>query len=219
MDDIMNHKHLLALCVLSLVAALAAPAQAADHRDAPSLLTDPAGDINDVYAFRSAEASVDRSVFAMTVFPIADANSLFSDAVEYRFNIVDRTDGTNHAIVCTADAPVAPALQQITCTKDGGAFQTVDLNEVVTCDPGATNICVFAGLRDDPFFFDLADFLSVLNSCLAGTCDATQLVDGDGTDFFLGLNTLSIVIEISNSQFGASTDLAVWGSTVRMGAN
>jgi hypothetical protein len=217
----MRRLSLPALCILLLAASVASTSQAADHRDSPATAADSAADINDVYMFRSGETLNDRSVFVMTVFPDAPDSAMFSDAVEYRFNITDRDTGNDHSIICTADAS---ATQMITCTKNGAPttlFQAVSRNEVVTCSPGASRMCTFAGLRDDPFFFDAAAFTSVLSSCLAGACDPGPLVDADtdGTDSFAGTNVLSIVVDIQNAEFGTATNLAVWASTVRMGGN
>src|SRR5712691_1464456 len=68
-------------------------------------------------------------------------------------------------------------------------------------------IKVFAGVRDDPFFFDLAQFKKIV----AGM--ATRF-NNPGTDAFAGTNVLAIVIELPSSMLGA-TRLGVWGSTSR----
>jgi len=58
---------------------------------------------------------------------------------------------------------------------------------------------VFAGPRDDPFFFDLVGFLS-LNFC------------APGTNFFAGLNVSAIVLEVPSSALGSS-NIGVWART------
>jgi uncharacterized protein DUF4331 len=64
---------------------------------------------------------------------------------------------------------------------------------------------VRAGLFDDPFFFDLAAFRNNLTFCPGGV----------GTDFFLGLNVASIVVEVPTSTLGRN--LGIWGRTVLSG--
>jgi Domain of unknown function (DUF4331) len=62
-----------------------------------------------------------------------------------------------------------------------------------------------AGLFDDPFFFDLAAFRNNLQFCPGGV----------GTDFFLGLNVSSIVLEVPTSTLGRN--LGIWGRTTLSG--
>ncbi len=64
---------------------------------------------------------------------------------------------------------------------------------------------VFAGVRADPFFFDLLGFLGTVLG--VGT---TQL--GTGGDFFAPLNTNAMVLEVPNDSIGA-TNINVWGTT------
>jgi hypothetical protein len=58
-----------------------------------------------------------------------------------------------------------------------------------------------ADLFDDPFFFDLIAFRNNLKFCS----------DGVGTNFFAGLNTLAIVLELPSSMLG--TTIGVWART------
>ena len=55
----------------------------------------------------------------------------------------------------------------------------------------SNGIKVFAGPRDDPFFFDLNQFKAIIG----GT--ATSF-NNPGTDAFAGTNVLSIVVEVPN---------------------
>lgn len=68
-------------------------------------------------------------------------------------------------------------------------------------------IKAFAGVRDDPFFFDLAQFRRVVGGM------ATSF-NNPGTDAFAGTNVLAIVIELPSSMLGG-TKLGVWGTTSR----
>jgi hypothetical protein len=64
---------------------------------------------------------------------------------------------------------------------------------------------VRAGVFDDPFFFDLAAFRNNLTFCPGGV----------GTNFFLGLNVASIVLEVPTSTLGRN--LGIWGRTTLSG--
>jgi hypothetical protein len=70
----------------------------------------------------------------------------------------------------------------------------------------AGGVTVFAGVRDDPFFFDLAQFQQII----AG--NATAFND-PGTDTFAGTNVLALVFEVPITQLGGSSTLGIWGTT------
>lgn len=57
----------------------------------------------------------------------------------------------------------------------------------------------FAGPRSDPFFFDLLGFLGSVRG--QGT---RRFDDGKQSDFFVGLNTLGIVLEVPNGYLGGN---------------
>ena len=70
------------------------------------------------------------------------------------------------------------------------------------------NLTVFAGLRDDPFFFDLTRFQAIVG----GQATAFR---NPGVDAFAGLNTLALVVELPASALGAAS-VGVWGTTSRL---
>jgi hypothetical protein len=186
--------------------------QAADHRDSPSTTADMAADINDLYVFRSkdpAAGATDRTVFVMTVLPLADTTSRFSDKVDYEFRIEQDGGAQTFTIKCNANGATP---QVISCTGPGGASKSIEFNVVDAGDAANDDMRVFAGLRDDPFYFDLDDFKTV-----ASSGDPSELVDNTGTDFFLAKNTLAIVVDVKNSLFGAATKLKVHAATNRTG--
>ncbi len=70
----------------------------------------------------------------------------------------------------------------------------------------------FAGVRDDPFFFDLPGFVEFKKQLLAGSTDIPTLLGGfTGTDTFAGTNVSSIAIEVPNARLGGTgTTIGVW---------
>jgi hypothetical protein len=73
---------------------------------------------------------------------------------------------------------------------------------------GGLNARVYAGLRDDPFFFDLEGFRNTL---------ATGTLSFDGSrDTFAGSNCTAIVLEmdLAAAQAGGAT-LQLWATTAR----
>jgi len=87
---------------------------------------------------------------------------------------------------------------------------------------------VFAGAREDPFFFDLNQFFTILPdraTPITGTPianpdqpqAATFRAPGAAQDFLVGLNVLSIVVELPKSQLigAGSGKIALWCTTSR----
>lgn len=213
-----------AVGALALTSALcmASPAFAADHLDSLRTRGDASADINDLFVFRGNAADLDgqeTTVFIMTVVPAATADSRLSDQVEYVFNIAEPgANGMRWKITCTATTPDGGNAQSVTCAAPGGATDTIAFNTVDAGNPANETMRIYAGLVDDPFFFDLNAFNSVLDSVLAGAPDPGPLVDATGSDFFVDLNAVAIVVEIDNSVFGDASNLRVWASTERPAA-
>ena len=69
-------------------------------------------------------------------------------------------------------------------------------------------IKVFAGPRDDPFFFDLVQYQKVITGAASG-------FNNPGDDTFKGTNVMSIVIEVPKSRLGAGSTgaLSVWAES------
>jgi hypothetical protein len=67
---------------------------------------------------------------------------------------------------------------------------------------------VFAGPRDDPFFFDLNQYHKII----AGTATG---FNNPGSDAFAGTNVLGLVVEVPKSLLGTPTGgkFNVWAQT------
>lgn len=199
----------LLLTLAATVMAMASTAKAADHLDSPLVQFDPAADINDLYAFMNPN-NPGELVLVATVMPLADANSRFSDAVEYRFNIQNVASGTDYVIACKAfgrqDSFMTCELENMSGRRIFAKFGTQTGND-------KSRLRMFAGLRDDPFFFDLAAYRATVAT-------ATPQFSNPGTDFFSGLGTLAIVIGIDSDLLtsnGVEPVLSVYASTHRYG--
>lgn len=196
----------------------------ADHTDGPLATGDQAADIADVYSFRSGQSLV----LAMTISNVQAApqiqlgRSILDPEVLYQFKIDDDGDAVEDLVIQAVVTgspddqtlhvvgPVAPA-----ATGASGRLVTdapvtsVDVSTGTDASVATGNgLTVFAGVRDDPFFFDLTRFQAIL----AG--EATAFGD-PGTDTFAGLNVYAIVVEVPLSMLGDPADLSVWGTTSR----
>ncbi len=150
----LNWKILGLLGTTAVVAgvSLARPAPAADHKDAPGTVAEPAADINDVYTWMEGN----NMVLSMTVFPFADATAKFSDKVQYVFHVTsgaafgEKKNPTN--VICTFTAA-----QVASCWVGTTEYATGDASTAgITSTSG--KVKVFAGRRADPFFFNLGGF-------------------------------------------------------------
>jgi hypothetical protein len=218
------------LAMTGLTLTIGGPAllvQGADHLDAPALggLTDSGGafsphaehpdrDINDVYAFQGSSAS--RTVLAMTTNPAANIfGAEFGTNVRYIIN-VDRTgDAVQDLAYVWRFGPTKGGGQAYTVTRYAGANarSLAKGAEVATGSTagngqatGTGSSRVFAGLRSDPFFFDLTGFVGTVFAI--GTDD----LGNSPTDFFASLNTNALVIEVPDAALGGDM-IGVWGAT------
>lgn len=206
---------------------------AADHIDSPATAAEPTADITDVYAWMNDDA--DKLNLVMNVHHMAGQDATFSEAVAYVLHVNSSSaygetqSETN--VVCQF------------YKEDGIECWAGD--EYVTGDPtdpdGLTSasgaLRVFAGRRDDPFFFELVGFKETVALTIAAApaltfddegCPAvdaatsTILVDQlqhgmDGADVsntFAGSSVLSLAIQLNKTIVDAGGPiLSVWGST------
>jgi hypothetical protein len=205
---------------------------AADHLDAPALGgTVVAGqiaphsehgdrDINDVYVFE-APADPGRTAIAMTVNPAINLfGGDFGTEVRYAINV--DTDGDNiqdRAYVSTFADDGSGALKYKLSLYEGG--RAVSLNGGRTIAQGHANdgtraiggndVWAWAGVRSDPFFFDLTGFIGTTTFLTTGTAVGGDGLGNDPTDFFANLNTNAIVLSIPNDQLPDA--IGVWATT------
>ena len=105
--------------------------------------------------------------------------------------------------------PVAPSAKGTKSKLEGNVTAEVAVTtygSAAVAVTGASGIKVFAGPRDDPFFFDLSRFKAIL----AGTAPGFS---NPGTDAFAGTNVLSIVVEVPKTLIGATGNINVWLET------
>ena len=210
---------LLALATIGVVAitfvvGLAAlPVRAADHLDAPTTKKDGRIDINDVFVFHPGDPqNLSRTVLVMTVNPAAGVISgdRLRPGAQYEFLIDTNGDavqdiayrlkfsGGPNQKVQLKRAEGAQALKG----NSGKKIAKGQVEEIIPVEGGGS---LFVGLRDDPFFFDLASFND----------GATFCQEGD-KDFFRDFNVTAMALEVPTSALGSS--VGVWGRTVAEGA-
>ena len=107
--------------------------------------------------------------------------------------------------------PVVPSMTGTISKIEGNATASVAVTSYGASSPtiasSGSGIKVFAGPRDDPFFFDLDQYHAII----AGT--ATSF-NNPGKDTFAGTNVMSIVVEVPKSLLKATSGtINVWLTT------
>lgn len=151
-------------------------ARAADHRDAPAVDGAGEGDLTDVFAFLDPN-DAQRVVFIMGVNPFANPTMpqtyRFSPDYLYQFKVDVDGDYREDFVIQATFAEEADLTQRIEVRVGvPDPSQVGATNKMFTRDPitGALgrilgddpDIKIFAGLRDDPFVFDGAQFFRIL---------------------------------------------------------
>ena len=184
----------------------------ADHIDAPSSMGTTA-DIADFFAYEPTEGS-DNTVFVANlqtdVLPeLAYGN--FDENVLIEFNIDKDGDLVEDLVIQAIPrngrmfffGPVEPS----TTGTQSTVYTDAPLGSVLISGPEASvettlnGVSLFAGPRQDPFFFDFFQF----NAVISGQAPQGFKPAGEAEDTFEGANTMAVVVEIPNVLLGETT--------------
>jgi len=205
-------------------------AGAADHLDAPGL-TPPGGDVRldltDIYAFRAAGG---RTALVLNVNGFSDPGRQATFAtgvpsvaatrrVSYNFRVDNNGDAREDVLLSvTFGNPNKQGVQKLQVRRNGKLVLTGKTSSFgrVVVNKGK-GIRAFAGMRDDPFFFDLQGFLNILSTDPGKSFLGCT---GSRPDAFAGKNVSSIVLELSPSLLTrkGSSNIGVWATTNQAGA-
>jgi hypothetical protein len=216
---------LAAAALAAVVTGGPASSAAADHVDAPGL-TPPGGnlqlDITDVYAWRARNG---KTVLAANVNGLTapGTNPVFASGVPtvaktqrvtYWFRVDNNGDAVPDVNLSVRfGAADDNGVQPMTVRRNGKVILTGSTS------PGngvkinrAGDVLGYAGLRDDPFFFDLDGFINVLS---AESGKSFLGCTSPRADFFAGKNVSAIVLELPSSLLtrAGSSQIGVWATT------
>lgn len=195
---------------------------AADHIDTPAV-TGQSTDITDLYVFRAQD--VNNMVFVANTQGLLSTGSTaaakFDANTVIEFNIDNNGDNIEDLVIqCKYDAatnsmqvygPVMPSEKGTRSKLEGNVTASAAVTaygSAPVIGTGTTGVKVFAGPRDDPFFFDLTQYQKII-----GGMATAFLPAGMATDTFAGTNVLSIVVEVPKSLLGGSGSINVWVET------
>ena len=192
---------------------------AADHIDAPAV-AGGTSDITDFYAFQGQNTN--NIVFVANLqglmSPADTQTATFDENVLVEINIDTNGDAVEDLVIQATPrdgkmyffGPSAPTQAGLNSTILSSSPSSVDITAYNSNAVVATNggMSFFAGPRDDPFFFDFAQFSAIIG----GT--ATELIT-PGSDTFAGTNVMSIVVEVPKSMIGGTGNINTWVETKR----
>jgi hypothetical protein len=216
----MKMKKMIAFAILSVAIVVGGILLAADHIDAPAV-KGQSTDITDLYVFQGADAN--NLVFVANtqglLAPSATGAAAFDPNTLIEIKIDNNNDNVEDLVIqaiykdgkINIYGPVAPSLSGTIVKAEGAITASAAVTAYGASTPtigtGGSGIKVFAGPRDDPFFFDLDQFKSII----AGTATA---FNNPGHDTFAGTNVLSIVVEVPKALLNASSGkINVWLTT------
>src|SRR5262245_2268623 len=140
---------------------LGGTAHAADHRDGPAALADPTTDVTDVYAWMSADGA--RAYLVMDIQGAnlgAASSTRFSDSALYVLHLnsgtkYGDTNPKSDRIICKFSSD---ATQQFQCWGPGSEYVKGATGDSAGLASASGKMKVFAGLRNDPFWFNIQGF-------------------------------------------------------------
>ena len=219
---------------LAFMFAPLAPTKAADHAESTSVAADPGADIADVFAFLDPNDN-SKVILALDVAGFVVPSELlnlsfFPADIVYRFEIENTGDAIPDLKIDVSFSPQTSRSQPQTATiklpRDGRrattftaptTVQTLNATAnpfTITTNP-ATGVRFFAGLTDDPFYFDIVGFNRFVGSVLGGAPDVTRLQRS--RDSFAGYNIHMIALEVPAAMLRgpAGNVIGVNGVTLR----
>jgi hypothetical protein len=185
----------------------------ADHLDAPGLKSpnmDARVDICDIYAFQKP-GNINSSILVLDVNPVAPtyADSFASEAI-YELKVDTNGDAVADIAFRFTFSPKENGVQKVTVrrsigeqAKGSGNEGKVIFKDVPVSFGDAITVAnageygLFAGIRSDPFFFDLDGMKNDMKFTT-------------GFDAFLDKNVFSIVLEMPNEALGNNPKVGIW---------
>ena len=200
-------KTAVATVALGMMASMSGPeAQAADHIDAPLASGDNAADITDFYAWREGD---DRLVAAIGFagLDMPGSEGIYDRNVLYGIHIDTNLDNIpDHTVWARFGQAPDESWGVLIEGMPGGDDEVIGpVNEVL--DAGG-DLQAFAGVRDDPFFFDFDGFQATL-----ATAD---LSFDNANDSFAGTNVTMLIVEMDlDAASDGADDIQLWATTAR----
>ena len=230
-------RRLLLALVFFPLALVGVPATAADHVESPGTDADQAADIADVFFFVSPE-NAQRMIGVITFggrpAPRSRIDATFpcDTRVLYTFNIA-RANAAG-TFTHTPDIKVYARFGNVIATGRCGALQLENVpgaggtfsGPTETVFTSSSGLKAFAGIRNEPFFFDAEGFNNMVDAFASPPPPGGYLASSFGLgqrprrDSFAGRNINAIVFEmdlntVAPAVNGVRPKVEVWATTAR----
>ena len=215
----MKQKKLILIVLVAFATTIGGFLLASDHIDAPAVKSQTT-DITDLYVFNGADNN--NLVFVGNtqglLAPASTAAAAFDPNTLIQFNIDNNGDNVEDLVIQAIYAdgkmsfygPVVPSSTGKRSQLEGAVTASVAVTPYSASAPttatSTSGMMVFAGPRDDPFFFDLNQYHKILAGMAPG-------FNNPGSDAFAGTNVLSVVVEVPKSLLNSTGKLNVWLTT------
>ncbi len=215
----MKQKKLVLIVMVAIATTIGGFLLASDHIDAPAVKNQTT-DITDLYVFNGSDTN--NLVFIGNtqglLAPTSTATAAFDPNTLIQFNIDNNGDNVEDMVIQAIYAngmmnfygPVTPSMTGLRSKLEGPVTISVAVTPYSAASPtiatSASGIKVFAGPRDDPFFFDLNQYHAILSGKSTG-------FNNPGSDSFAGTNVLSVVVEVPKTLLNSTGKLNVWLTT------
>lgn len=203
------------------------PAHSSDHADTPDIAANPGTDISDVFMFPSKETA-GNIVLTMCVNPLITSGNIntarFDPNVLYQFKLDNTGDAIEDVVIQAKFDNSTPQKISISGPIRPSASGSINVQEKPFATTGTVNTTftptsgmkVFAGVREDPFFFDLERFFEIFpdrgvptgltqppanpNQPMAVSWRGSSARDFLSNGPLGSLNVLAIVVEVPKSR-------------------
>jgi hypothetical protein len=150
--------------------------------------------------------------------PGATTDAKFDENTLIEFNIDNTGDNVEDLVIqCIVKngkmKVYGPALPKVTGTtsylnvnKLSAQVDITKYGQDAQVGIGDNGVKIFAGPRDDPFYFDLVQFRKVISG-------QASSFNNPGTDTFAGTNVMGVVVEVPKSLLGSNGTINVWAET------
>jgi hypothetical protein len=230
--------------VAIVVGAIRSRTLASDHADTAELVNRIGGDLTDVFIFPSP-TNADNVVLVLDahgLIPSGVTDVAFDPRILYQFKIDNTGDAIEDLVIQVvfgnpgSDQPVyvaGPYKPFTTGTTSIFARHHPTIGIINQAFHPVAGMHVFAGLRADPFFFDVGQFIQIfpdrgtplsgkqVNLASIRAANTPQqpgfLPAGQASDFLAGLNCLSIIVELPRASLappnGSPGVIRLWETT------
>jgi Domain of unknown function (DUF4331) len=215
----MKQRKLVLIVLVAIATSIGGFLLASDHIDAPAV-KNQSSDITDLYVFNGADTN--NLVFVANtqglLAPASTAAASFDPNTLIQINIDNNGDNVEDLVIqaiyeggkMNFFGPVKPSITGARSKLEGKLTESVTVTPYGASYPNigtsSSGMMVFAGPRDDPFFFDLNQYHAILDGKAPG-------FNNPGTDAFAGTNVLSVVAEVPKKLLNSSGKINVWLTT------